>query len=100
LILSAKKGISSLELARDISVNKNTVWLLQCKIRKAMKEDVLLSGVVEADETYVGGSNNNKHQNKREKFKQGIITGAANKRLILGMIERSGKVVVYAIDKA
>lgn len=41
LILSAKKGISSLQISRDISVNKNTAWLLQMKIRRAMGEDNL-----------------------------------------------------------
>ena len=41
LILSAKKGISALQLSRDISVNKNTAWLLQMKIRTAMKEGEL-----------------------------------------------------------
>lgn len=38
LMLAAKKGLSSLQLSRDISVNKNTAWLLQMKIRTAMKE--------------------------------------------------------------
>jgi len=40
-MLSAKKGVSALQLARDISVNKNTAWLLQMKIRAAMKEGEL-----------------------------------------------------------
>lgn len=39
LMLSAKKGISALQLARDLSINKNTAWLLQMKIRAAMNED-------------------------------------------------------------
>ncbi|MFK7786249.1 MAG: transposase [Crocinitomicaceae bacterium] len=41
LMLSAKKGISAMQLSRDISVNKNTAWLLQMKIRTAMREDKL-----------------------------------------------------------
>ncbi|MDG1333407.1 MAG: transposase [Crocinitomicaceae bacterium] len=41
LMLSAKKGLSSLQLSRDISVNKNTAWLLQMKIRAAMNEGSL-----------------------------------------------------------
>jgi transposase-like protein len=41
IMLSAKKGVSSLQLARDLSVNKNTAWLLQMKIRAAMKEGEL-----------------------------------------------------------
>jgi len=100
IILSAKKGVSSLQLSRDISVNKNTAWLLQFKIRKAMKEDAILSGIVEADETYIGGSSYNKHHYKRQKFKKGIVTGMTNKKPVLGMVERSGKVVAYAIGKA
>ena len=38
LILAAKKGISAMQLSRDLTVNKNTAWLLQMKIRGAMKE--------------------------------------------------------------
>ena len=41
LMLSAKKGISSMQLSRDLSVNKNTAWLLQMKIRAAMKDGKL-----------------------------------------------------------
>ena len=62
LILNAKKGISSLQLARDLHVNKNTAWFLQKRIRKAMKDDDhILNGIVEIDETYVGGSISNKN---------------------------------------
>ena len=63
LILNAKKGISSLQLARDIGVNKNTAWYLQKRIRLAMdEEDVFLQGVIETDESYIGGSLVNKHE--------------------------------------
>lgn len=55
-ILSAKKGISSLQLSRTIDVNKNTAWLMQKRIRNAMSLDPLLSGIVEVDETYIGGA--------------------------------------------
>lgn len=41
LMMSAKKGISSLQLSRDLTVNKNTAWLLQMKIRAAMREGEL-----------------------------------------------------------
>ena len=53
LILHAKKGISSLQLARDLGVNKNTAWYLQKRIRQAMNEDnLILKGIIEADESY------------------------------------------------
>ena len=58
LILNAKKGLSALQLSRDLKVNKNTAWRIAMQIRKAMTQKGqrdLLTGVVEMDETYVGG---------------------------------------------
>src|SRR5713226_5187233 len=58
LVLNAKKGLSARQLARDLEVNKNTGWRMGMQIRKAMAERAqreLLSGVVEMDETYIGG---------------------------------------------
>jgi transposase-like protein len=57
LILNAKKGISSCQLARDIEVHQETAWSMGHRIRKAMqqKDGELLKGIVEMDETYVGG---------------------------------------------
>src|SRR3989344_863052 len=56
VVLNAKKGISARQLARDIDVNKNTAWLMLMRIRKAMLDQGdLLQGIVEADETYIGG---------------------------------------------
>lgn len=100
LILSAKKGISSLQLARDISVNKNTAWLLQLKIRNAMKTDELLSGLIEVDETYVGGLKKNRHHHKRQPKKDTVITGYYDMKPVLGMLERSGKVIAKVMTKA
>ena len=68
LIMNAKKGISSRELARDIKVTKDTAWFMLMRIRKAMTEyGKLLEGIIEADETYIGGKNKNKHKSKRIK---------------------------------
>ena len=100
LILSAKKGISSLQLSRDISVNKNTAWFLQTKIRKAMKTNELLSGLIEIDETYVGGLKKNRHHHKRQQKKDIVITGAYDMKPVLGMLERSGKVITKVMTKA
>ncbi len=58
IVLNAKKGLSSRQLARDLDVNKNTGWRMGMQIRKAMAEREkreLLSGIVEMDETYIGG---------------------------------------------
>ncbi len=94
LILNAKKGISSRQLARDIEVNKNTAWSMQMRIRKAMTDTpILLSGIVEMDETYIGGKprkrNNNKDDNNTP-LKRGRGT---KKTPVVGMVERGGKVV-------
>ena len=57
MIPNAKKSVSSCQLARDLDMNLKSAWYMEQRIRKEMerKEDVLLAGVVEADETYVGG---------------------------------------------
>jgi len=98
LILNAKKGISSLQLSRDIGVNKNTGWYLQKRIRQAMNDDDnILNGIVEADESYIGGSLTNKHQDDRKQYHK---TGMEHKTPVLGMLQRKGKIVVKVLNKA
>ncbi len=56
ILLNAKKSISSHQLARDLDLNQKTAWYLATRIRRAMKDDsTLLRGIIEADETYLGG---------------------------------------------
>ena len=95
LILNAKKGLSSLQLARDLKVNKNTAWYLQKRIRKAMQDnDFMLKGIVEIDETYVGGSLSNKHYFTKLESGKYHKTGMEHKIPVLGMIEREGKIIL------
>src|SRR5665213_2757892 len=56
LIASHKKGISSVQLAKDLGVTQKTGWFMLHRIREALKDknSKLLSGVVELDETYMG----------------------------------------------
>lgn len=100
LILNAKKGISSLQLSRDIGVNKNTGWYLQKRIREAMGDDGgILQGIVEADETYIGGSL--KHKHAKEKDVKGYHKcGMEHKTPVLGMVQRRGKIIVRVLEKA
>ena len=95
LILSAKKGISSMQLSRDISVNKNTAWLLQMKIRNAMSKGDIeqLGGIIEADETFIGGKV--KRHSKKKKQNRG---GPHHLKPVLGMVERKGKVILKTIE--
>ncbi len=83
LVLNAKKGISSRQLGRDLGVNKNTSWYMGMRIRKAMSEHSnLLNGIVEMDETYVGGKDSGGKRGR----------GSQNKTAVVGMIERGGKI--------
>jgi len=89
LILNAKKGIASRQLARDLELPVKTAWFLNMRIRQAMRADKsLLKGIVEMDETYIGGKPR-KGKDDDEPPKRGRGT---KKTPVVGMIERSGHV--------
>ncbi|PCJ27838.1 MAG: IS1595 family transposase [Flavobacteriales bacterium] len=98
LVTSHKKGISSLQLGRDIDVTQKTAWFMLQRIRNCfgLENDNLLSNEVEADETYVGGKNKNRHSNKKYKNSQG--RSAKDKKPVVGMIERQGKLNARVVD--
>ena len=101
LILSAKKGISALQLSRHIKVNKNTAWRVAMQIRKAMtqaEQRHLLTGIVEMDETYVGGKprKGKKYDDPDDKPKPGRGT---KKAPVIGAVERGGSVTAKAVAK-
>lgn len=101
LILNAKKGISSLQLARDLRVNRNTASYIQKRLRQAMQDnDFILKGLVEIDETYVGGSLSNKNYFTKLKSGKYHKTGMEHKVPVLGMIERGGKIILKVLNKS
>lgn len=90
LVLNAKKGYSARQLGRDIDVTKDTAWRVFMQIRKALVEQKeLMTGIVEADETYIGGKNINRHNDKKKPHGQ----GGAGKTTVIGVLQRDGKVV-------
>jgi transposase-like protein len=97
LMLNAKKGLSAKQMQRDIGCSYQTAWHLCHRIRKAMEEGDLpkFSGIVEVDETYVGGKAKNMHADVRQKKITG--TGGIDKAPVFGIIQRGGKVEAYSV---
>jgi len=98
LITSHKKGISSLQLSRDIDVTQKTAWFMLQRIRKCfgIENNNDLDNDVEADETYIGGKNKNRHKDKKVEGGQG--RSAKDKTPVLGMVERGGKLNARKVE--
>lgn len=85
LISTGLKGTSSLKLHRDLGVTQKTAWFLAHRIREAMKDQGFdFCGPVEADETYVGGLEENKHKDKKMK----AAGGPVGKAIVAGVKDR------------
>src|SRR5450759_2835229 len=92
LYSAGKKGRSSHQLARDLGVTQKTAWFISHRIRLAMDTDSFdspLSGEVEADETFIGGKDQNKHALLRRPLGRGSLSG---KVAVMGLLERHGEV--------
>lgn len=100
LMCESKKGISANQLKRTLGVAYQTAWHLCHRIRKAVSDadTTLLSGIIEVDETYIGGKAKNMHKDVRERKITG--RGGHDKAMVLGAIERGGKIRLRVDKKA
>lgn len=95
LLVTARKGISSLQLGKEIGITQKSAWFVLQRLREACgNETAMLKGVVEADETFIGGKEANKHMHQR-------IRGDAEtprKTPIIGMREKGGRTKAVVAD--
>ena len=97
LISNCKNGISSYEVARALGVTQKSAWHMLHRLREAMTDEtgkIGGSGPVECDETFVGGKVKNMHKSKRPKI---ATQGVGNNTIVMGMLERGGRVKAQVI---
>ena len=92
LMCASKKGISANQLSKDLEVTYKTAWFMCHRIRKAMEKDPMakkLSGIVEVDETYVGGKGTGT---------QGGPMAGGTKMPVFSMVSREGDARSFLVD--
>jgi transposase-like protein len=106
LLANCKNGVSSYEIARDIKVTQKTAWFMLHRIRLAMQQGSILKlggggASVEVDETFIGGKARMMNAKQRRRHdvpsKKGSPYAVSGKAIVLGMLERGGKVVTKVV---
>jgi transposase-like protein len=94
LLVTARKGISSMQLSKEIGITQKSAWFLLHRLREACGDDFKkLRGIIEIDECFIGGIEANKHEHKKLKAGRGTV----GKTPVLGMREKGGRTVAKTI---
>lgn len=100
IVTCHKRGVSSIQLSKDIGVTQKTAWFMLHRIRKAFgitnDNNDSINGAVEVDETFVGGKNKNRHKDKKMERCQG--RSFKDKVPVFGMIQRGGILIAKVVS--
>ncbi|MGD0735775.1 MAG: IS1595 family transposase [Terracidiphilus sp.] len=95
LVVTARKGISSMQLAKEIGITQKSAWFVLQRLREACAGKMdKLHGIVEIDEAFIGGKEANRHESKKRKAGR----GGAGKAIVMGLRERGGRTVAMLVD--
>jgi transposase-like protein len=104
MLSNCKNGISSYEIARDLNVSQKTAWFMAHRIRMSLQDEFFgskLDGEVEVDETFIGGKARNMHKSRKARLSKqaGGLQGGNAKTIVMGMLERGGKIKTRIIPE-
>jgi transposase-like protein len=102
LLCNCKNGVSSWEIHRALGVTQKTGWFMLHRLRLALQDGFGMlpsdGGPVEVDETYIGGKSRNMHLSRRKRVAAQLI-GGKGKTIVMGMLQRGGKVKAQVIPE-